>query len=262
MSDDEAPYFTSRTEDTAFLWKRLRGRIAAAGADLGGLARIDACIRARLGAEPPQYVHALQKPEFYIPGLSARPWHDPADFDWVPALEAAHAAIAREFQELQRSGAVAARPEGRGGRWGTCHLFFLGERTEQVCARCPETTRLVESIPGATSAGLVYFAELSPGTHLEPHCGPTNARLRCHLGLHVPEGCTIRVGDELRRWQAGKCFIFDDSFEHEVWHTGTEVRSVLVLDIWHPELTREEILAIGSLMRMGASQPDTGRAAR
>lgn len=34
--------------------------------------------------------------------------------------------------------------------------------------------------------------------------------------------------------------IFDDSFEHEVWHNGTGVRLVLIVDIWHPDLTEQE----------------------
>lgn len=43
-----------------------------------------------------------------------------------------------------------------------------------------------------------------------------------------------------RSWEEGKIFIFDDSFEHEVWHNGTEFRLVLIIDVWHPELTKSE----------------------
>ena len=31
--------------------------------------------------------------------------------------------------------------------------------------------------------------------------------------------------------------VFDDSFEHEVWHDGDSPRLVLIADIWHPELS-------------------------
>lgn len=31
--------------------------------------------------------------------------------------------------------------------------------------------------------------------------------------------------------------VFDDSFEHEVWHRGDERRVVLLLNIWHPAIT-------------------------
>lgn len=34
--------------------------------------------------------------------------------------------------------------------------------------------------------------------------------------------------------------VFDDSFEHEVWHNGTSMRLVLIVDVWHPELTEHE----------------------
>lgn len=43
-----------------------------------------------------------------------------------------------------------------------------------------------------------------------------------------------------RSWENGKFLLFDDSFEHEVWHNGTDVRVVLIIDVWHPELTEEE----------------------
>lgn len=41
--------------------------------------------------------------------------------------------------------------------------------------------------------------------------------------------------------------IFDDSFEHEVWHNGTSVRLVLIVDVWHPDLTDDEKDSLPSL---------------
>ena len=34
--------------------------------------------------------------------------------------------------------------------------------------------------------------------------------------------------------------IFDDSFEHEVWHEGADDRVVLICDMWHPDLDLHE----------------------
>lgn len=34
--------------------------------------------------------------------------------------------------------------------------------------------------------------------------------------------------------------VFDDSFEHEVWHNGTTYRLILIVDVWHPDLTADE----------------------
>ena len=41
--------------------------------------------------------------------------------------------------------------------------------------------------------------------------------------------------------QAGKALIFDDSYNHEAWHDGDATRILLILDLWHPELTNEEV---------------------
>ena len=89
---------------------------------------------------------------------------------------------------------------------------------------------------------------LDAGTHILPHFGPTNIRLRCHLGLQVPEGCTLRVAEETRAWQEGRCLIFDDSFDHEVRHSGQGQRVVLLIDFWHPDLSPAEIQGLCKLL--------------
>ena len=92
--------------------------------------------------------------------------------------------------------------------------------------------------------GEVTFSCLSPGAHLKPHCGSTNTRLTAHLPLLVPDGvCSIRCGEEVRTYREGELIIFDDSYEHEVWHKGgadSGVRVVLLLRFWHPDLPPSE----------------------
>lgn len=43
-----------------------------------------------------------------------------------------------------------------------------------------------------------------------------------------------------RTWKEGEFIIIDDSFEHHVWHNGTEPRLILIVDVWHPDLTDAE----------------------
>lgn len=52
--------------------------------------------------------------------------------------------------------------------------------------------------------------------------------------------CTFHLAFVLRSWKDGEIIIFDDSFEHEVWHNGTDFRLVLIVDVWHPEITSTE----------------------
>ena len=92
---------------------------------------------------------------------------------------------------------------------------------------------MVESIPGMTTAG---FSRLEPQSHIKPHVGYTTAVLRCHLGVTVPAGCTLRVGSETREWQNGRCMVFDDTIEHEAWNRSDAIRTVLLIDFKRPNV--------------------------
>ena len=50
----------------------------------------------------------------------------------------------------------------------------------------------------------------------------------------------MRVGSETRPWREGKVTVLDDSFEHEVWHRGAAPRVVLLVDVWHPQLSEAD----------------------
>jgi aspartyl/asparaginyl beta-hydroxylase (cupin superfamily) len=153
---------------------------------------------------------------------------DPDLFAFTGLLEREWRTIRAEFESVGRE-ALMAWPErflyDQG--WDVLGLHAFGSKLLDNCARCPATTRLVESIPGMTTAG---FSVLQPGTHIRPHVGYTGSVLRCHLGLVVPAGCEMRVGSETRGWQEGKCLVFDDTVEHEVWHRGSEPRAILLVD--------------------------------
>jgi aspartate beta-hydroxylase len=128
------------------------------------------------------------------------------------------------------------------GDWKQFELFARGQKNVENCKKCPITCKIIDSIPDARGCkrGQTKFSVMHPTTHVWPHCGPTNCRLRVHLGLKVPPRTYIRVADEIRSWKNGEVLIFDDSFEHEVWHNGTTFRLVLIVDVWHPELTSLE----------------------
>ena len=89
-----------------------------------------------------------------------------------------------------------------------------------------------------------FFSVLSPGTRVTPHYGPTNKKLRIHLPLIVPPDgkAWLRVADDVVVLEKGKVVIFDDSHEHEAANDHpSQPRVVLVMDIWHPDLSNEEI---------------------
>jgi hypothetical protein len=110
--------------------------------------------------------------------------------------------------------------------------------------------RVLEQFPIIKSPlGLIYLSRLSPGTVVAPHRGPTNMRLRCHLAVKVPDGCGISVDNEVGSWREGRCIVFDDSFVHAAWNSSSDERIVVVLDIWHPDLTFGEVELIEGLQK-------------
>ncbi|XP_045104679.1 aspartyl/asparaginyl beta-hydroxylase-like isoform X3 [Portunus trituberculatus] len=138
------------------------------------------------------------------------------------------------------------RPEAENlrdiGDWKQYELFTKGRKITANCVKAPRTCSLIEQFPAAAGCkrGQVKFSVMQPNTHVHAHTGPTNCRLRAHLGLVVPKGVFLKVAEETVTWEEGKIFIFDDSWEHEVWHEGDSLRLVLIVDVWHPELTEHE----------------------
>ena len=56
----------------------------------------------------------------------------------------------------------------------------------------------------------------------------------------VPDGCHYRVGYDWRQWQEGKCWVFDDTLEHEARNDGNALRVILMFDVWNPLLSLAE----------------------
>ena len=194
---------------------------------------------------------APAKHNFY-PGLSNRPVHPSQAFALAKALQKAYPEIRAEFHSLRPDQGFQEERENiaRTGQWDVFMLYELGKRVEANCALCPVTASVVEKYAAVRSiSNAVYFSILLPHTHVAAHRGPTNMRLRCHLGLEIPEGCRLRVGEETVNWREGKCVVFDDSFTHEVWNDSDKPRAVLVVDVWHPDLSAEEVALLNELQR-------------
>ncbi|HTQ75377.1 MAG TPA: aspartyl/asparaginyl beta-hydroxylase domain-containing protein [Burkholderiales bacterium] len=177
-------------------------------------------------------------------------------YPFVSDLERNWRVVRSEFEALD-AGCRVPWPErelyGRG--WEVAGLYAFGRKLEALCARCPGTTRLVEAIPGMTTAG---FSFLHPGTHILPHRGYTTDVLRCHLGLLVPSGCSMRVGTETRQWVEGRCLVFDDTNEHEVWHRGDQPRVVLLVDFARSGAAERPAVAMPAVVEAALGRAEPG----
>jgi len=175
--------------------------------------------------------------------VGQRPVFDPSEFAWIPGIEAGWTAIRDELRVLLRERERIPSVEELSAEqvkivqkdnWKSYWLHAYGRKIAENCRRCPETARLVETIPGMKTA---FFSILAPRAHLAEHLGYYAGFLRFHLGLIVPrekEACRIRVGSEVAHWEEGRSLVFDDTYPHEVWNDTDEERVVLFVDFARP----------------------------
>ncbi|KAJ8972011.1 hypothetical protein NQ317_000657 [Molorchus minor] len=188
------------------------------------------------GVQNKVFLSKYQRSLYNVPRLTGRPFWEITDLPYLDMYRL----LTQNWEKIKDEG-LAMNPKNLKdtGNWKQFELFARGQKNIDNCKKCPFTCSIIEMIPEARGCkrGQTKFSVMHPGTHVWPHCGPTNCRLRLHLGLKVPSNTFIRVADEIRSWEEGSIFVFDDSFEHEVWHNGTDLRLVLIVDVWHPELT-------------------------
>lgn len=157
------------------------------------------------------------------------------------------------------------------GSWDWHSYILNGTTQPRFKESCPNTESLIQHIHPElflnNPFGFAFFSTLHGKSFIRPHFGPMNLRLRIHLPLIVPSEtkpdaysskpvtkCGIRVGNQIRSWEEGKAVVFDDSYEHEVWNETDEVRVILLLDVWHPDVTVEERERIVNMFRFAKEQ--------
>ncbi len=176
--------------------------------------------------------------------IGDEPVVDPRLFEFTKLLEANWPAIRKEAEAImaERQGVhplVEVSPDHEGiaddKRWKSFFLVGYGYKLEHNCARCPETTKVLEQIPGINSG---FFSIMEAGSHIPAHRGVTKAILTCHLGVIVPKDasdkCRIRVDDRYLAWKEGEAFVFDDAYDHEAWNETDEDRVVLLVQFKRP----------------------------
>jgi aspartate beta-hydroxylase len=236
--------------------------VARYGAD--ELARVRQGLAMYLGLEPTVRSDPRQQPSFlYIPGLPIAPVFPRQTLPFADWYEHQTAAITGELRAvLERERGVRPFhhdvPEAdrggltAGGAWDAYFFFEDGERLAPHHAACPEVSAVLAKLPldhVRDHGPEVCFSIMRPGAHILPHRGVTNARAVLHLGLEIPPGCALHlVGVTEQTWQAGRCFAFDDTYEHEAWNRSDQTRTILLADIWNPYLRPAEREAIAELV--------------
>ena len=239
----------------------LRAKLASEGiAPAGHGRRFEDALDIMLGRKQ---VYLQQPNSFYFPGLPQIQFYERSHFPWLAEIEAAAPAMRAELEAvIEEEGAFRPyveadpnRPQPANDLLGdpSWAAFFLWKHTAPVpgnSERCPRTMEALALAPMPVIRGrspMALFSRLRPGAHIKPHHGLLNTRLICHIPLVAPPDCRLRVGNETRAWEEGKALIFDDSIEHEAWNGSDRTRTVLLFEIWRPEIDEEERRALTAM---------------
>lgn len=142
------------------------------------------------------------------------------------------------------------------GIWDWHSYMTKGRVQDEFVHHYPTTSAVLQTLRDeghlfeGTPFGYAFFSTLHGKSSIEAHTSPMNFRLRVHLPIVVPPEepidnvkeiqCGIRVGPVTKRWTAGKAMVLDDAYEHEVWNETNENRALLLVDLWHPDVTKQE----------------------
>ena len=202
----------------------------------------------------------------HYPMLPAEQFFDRRHFPWLERLEAATDMIREELLVVMQDDLEEMQPYiqytpgvpvnqwvelNYSPRWNSYFLWKDGVKDEAHCARCPNTSALLDSLPLLRQPGFgptAIFSVLAPRTHIPPHAGSANTRCLVHLPLILPGPARFRVGNETRDWKMGEAWVFDDTIEHEAWNDADQTRVIMILDVWNPYLSDAERELVAAMM--------------
>ena len=143
---------------------------------------------------------------FFFPGLNTNPIFDNSQISIAKALAEKTSIIREEYLQLKSKRPVDSYDTGEHklhqGKWEWHSFIDKGSISTEFQHECPVTTALLESFTAPrfmkhTPFSFAFFSTLRSQSSIQPHYGPANIRIRCHLPLIVPQGdCGFRVGSE------------------------------------------------------------------
>ncbi|XP_064444352.1 aspartyl/asparaginyl beta-hydroxylase isoform X5 [Mirounga angustirostris] len=161
-----------------------------------------------LGHKRGHFASVWQRSLYNVHGLKAQPWWTPRETGYTELVKS----LERNWKLIRDEG-LAVMDKAKGlflpedenlrekGDWSQFTLWQQGRKNENACKGAPKTCSLLDKFPETTGCrrGQIKYSIMHPGTHVWPHTGPTNCRLRMHLGLVIPkEGCKIRCANETK----------------------------------------------------------------
>lgn len=132
--------------------------------------------------------------------------------------------------------------------WKVRSLRVWGVEMYQYQKHFPKTIQLLSNIDNVINVG---FNLLEPFSKIKEHQGDTNAIIRCHLALEVPEEkdkCFLVVNQEKKYWKKGEIIAFTDAFIHHAENQSPQRRIILLFDILKSEYSSQKNLICATIL--------------
>lgn len=202
------------------------------------------------------YVHeeGQQLAHSYVPGLTVQEFWDTSGVDWCQTLQSKYKIIKQEFESVNKNpdklhtgnnvwtGALTEDAAAYGEGWKTLVLMNRGMWDETNTQLFYKTAKILHD--AKVPATEIFFASMQPQTTIAPHSDFTNFVLTSHLALDIPESghnkCRLTIGNTTKQWENGNVMLFDTSLLHDAVNQADQTRYILMLRLWHPDLTQSE----------------------
>lgn len=196
-----------------------------------------------------QYSHS------YVPGLRVKSFWNVQDFPWTKKLQSRYEDIKQEFVTVTAdmdkltqegnniwAGALTDDAASYGTGWKTLVLMNRGRWDPVNVGLFPQAAAAVRD--SGCPAVEVFFASMAPKSDVKLHSDFTNFLLTSHLAVDIPENgqnkCRLTIGDNTRQWINGEVMLFDTTIMHSAVNESDKTRYILMLRLWHPDLTKPE----------------------
>lgn len=228
--------------------------------------RLQQALEIMVGLRPQKFDHPLQQPNFfYIPGLLAKPFYNITEIPGMDKCVNALHDVCTQFSSfddelpdsyLDNMGFIPdqiAWQRLKNKKWASQHLIRGGKILTQDSLEAPllaflECEAVANCPPHAPE---LFLSRLEPNTVIPPHYGISNLKLTVHLPINVNTDSVLIAGELCQSWDGERdIIIFDDSFLHSAKNTGNSSRTVLIFDVWHPDLSKQERNALSRFIQL------------
>ena len=177
--------------------------------------------------------------------LEEESFYNPDDFEWTELLKNNFKTIESDVLNYLEDSSLKPYFNkslvSKSNYWKTDGLLFWGYFVKKNRHTFKTSWEVLKKIPGIVS---ISISVLEPGSSIKVHNGDTNAIIRVHLPIIVPEGlpnCSFTVVEETRPWKVGEPLLFNDAHLHKAQNLSNERRVVLLIDVIRPEFLNQQL---------------------